>query len=402
MGPHLDGVDVDKPPRNIVAVHPSAELYGADRILAECLASIPRADITLIIPREGPLIAYLAGRLPNINVVVDRRLPIVFRKLLSIRGSLHFMRNIIYFGMRLRTLNKQLPIHLLYVSTTQTFAVSLLARMFRVPCIVHVHEIIEHPAIVFEVTSNVIARCASRVICVSNAVRQNLMRSRTALARADKFVVVHNGIDGFYGMARSTTEIREKKIVFSLFGRIKPEKGQWLLIEALRLLSPHELGRIEVNIVGSALAGSEYLERDLLNRIRGAHLADVVSVLPFREDISDILRASDVCLVPSIMQDPFPTTVLEAMSAGKLIIAAAQGGIVEMLTHEVDGLLIQPGSAESLASCISLVLNRIELIEALGVAAQRKFQEMFTAMQFRNRFCTAGLGGVNGESSPTF
>jgi glycosyltransferase involved in cell wall biosynthesis len=102
------------------------------------------------------------------------------------------------------------------------------------------------------------------------------------------------------------------------------------------------------------------------------------------------------------MEDPFPTTVLEAMSAGKPVIGTRTGGIPEMITHGLTGFLIPPKSPEELAFHIRLLLNRADLIRTLGDDGRSRFEERFTIERFMHRFRTAILGGFDGtiESAP--
>ncbi len=387
----------------ILAVHPSAELYGADRILAECLVCFLDWDLTLVVPTDGPLIPYLRGRFPTLEIVIDPTLPIIARKFSTIPGTIRFLKNWIRFALWLKQKNGRSPLKLLYVSTMQTFSASLIARLLRIPCVVHVHEILEQPRAVFEITTSVVALCANRVICVSSAVRRNLLRNSRAAARSGKFIVVHNGIREIEQPRAPRETVQDNgRIVFSLFGRIKPEKGQWLLVEALAHLTQEELSEIEVKIVGGVVRGKEHLVGELNETIERAGLKGTVSVLPFTKDISTLLRMSDVCLIPSIMEDPFPTTVLEAMAAGKPVIATTVGGIPEMITHGTDGLLCAPGSPEELASCIRLVLNRPSLVSKLGANARCRFEESFTIEQFTRRFRVAVLGGCDEATGATF
>lgn len=393
---------MNKPSGHILAVHPSAELYGADRILAECLACLSDWDITLIVPRDGPLIPYLRERFPALEIVIDPTLPVIARKFSTIPGTIRFLKNWIRFAWWLKQKNGGSPLQLLYVSTMQTFSVSVIARLLRIPCVVHVHEILERPRAVFEITTSVVALCANRVICVSSAVRRNLLRNSRAAARPEQFIVVHNGIREIAHPPASGETVQDHgRIVFSLFGRIKPEKGQWFLVEALAQLTQEELSRIEVNIVGGVVSGKEHLVGELSDKIERAGLKGLVSVLPFTQDISALLRMSDVCLIPSIMEDPFPTTVLEAMAAGKPVIATTVGGIPEMITHGTDGLLCSPRSPEELASCVRLVLNRPDMVRILGANARCRFEESFTIEQFTRRFRVAVLGGCDGATRAT-
>ena len=68
--------------------------------------------------------------------------------------------------------------------------------------------------------------------------------------------------------------------------------------------------------------------------------------------------------------DNFPTTVTEAMAMGCPIVAARTGGIPEQITHEVDGLLCEPGNPDDLADKIGLLLGEPALASRLGARAR--------------------------------
>ena len=79
------------------------------------------------------------------------------------------------------------------------------------------------------------------------------------------------------------------------------------------------------------MQGSEYLKTNLIQSITKADLQDVIEIKGFTNDISTLISSADICLVPSLMKDPFPTTVLEAMSVGKPVIATVHGGAAEAI-----------------------------------------------------------------------
>jgi glycogen synthase len=80
-------------------------------------------------------------------------------------------------------------------------------------------------------------------------------------------------------------------------------------------------------------------------------------------------------IVPSIWDDPCPTVVLEAMAAGRPVIASATGGIVDMVVDKVTGLLVAPGDASALAQAISSVLRDPQAAQAFGAAGRDRARE---------------------------
>ena len=80
-------------------------------------------------------------------------------------------------------------------------------------------------------------------------------------------------------------------------------------------------------------------------------------------------------VVPSVWADPCPTVVLEAMAAGRPVVAAASGGIVDMVLDGRTGLLVPPGDSDALASALSDVLRHPQKAAAFGVAGRERARE---------------------------
>ncbi len=95
-------------------------------------------------------------------------------------------------------------------------------------------------------------------------------------------------------------------------------------------------------------------------------------------DIIDLIRSARAVVVPSVCPDACPTVVLEAMAAGKPVVAAASGGIPELVVDGVTGVLFPPGDVAAMARAISAILEDPRAADALG-SAGRERARMFTA-----------------------
>src|SRR5258708_401766 len=94
-----------------------------------------------------------------------------------------------------------------------------------------------------------------------------------------------------------------------------------------------------------------------------------------------VLSAFRRCLfavLPSICLDACPTTVLEAMASGRPVVATTTGGIVDMIVHGENGLLVPPGDEYKLAEAMARLLNDDDLRVRLAAGAQERVQR-FTA-----------------------
>jgi glycosyltransferase involved in cell wall biosynthesis len=96
-------------------------------------------------------------------------------------------------------------------------------------------------------------------------------------------------------------------------------------------------------------------------------------------NVFNFMNAVDIMVLPSIGQEDFPNVILEAMSLGKTVIASTIAGIPEQIAHMQDGILVDPGSARSLADAIRSVVEDGDLRRSLASNAGRKFGQSFSA-----------------------
>jgi glycosyltransferase involved in cell wall biosynthesis len=102
--------------------------------------------------------------------------------------------------------------------------------------------------------------------------------------------------------------------------------------------------------------------------------ADWVGPLPHDEVVA-LFRSARAVVVPSVWADPCPTVVLEAMAAGRPVVAAASGGILDMVVDGSTGLLFPPGDAAAMASALTRLLNEPETAQAFGAAGRDRARE---------------------------
>jgi len=121
----------------------------------------------------------------------------------------------------------------------------------------------------------------------------------------------------------------------------------------------------------------ESLGQGLRRLVEQLDLGDRFFFLGFRHDIPDILGDLDVFVLPSISEG-FPLVVLEAMAAGKPVVATRSGGPDEMIRDGQDGFLVPPADAEALAAKICLLLEQPEWAATLAQEGQRKIARQFS------------------------
>jgi glycosyltransferase involved in cell wall biosynthesis len=179
--------------------------------------------------------------------------------------------------------------------------------------------------------------------------------------------------------------------VISMFARIEPMKGQADFVRCLGRLVETRPDLYGV-MCGPADKGSAYWRR--LQELVRTHGLEERLVVP--GDVRpphkhDVVAASDVVVHPSHAES-FGLAVLEAMAGGKAVVAAATDGPRLMIEDGVDGVLVEPGDVDALASAVGRLLDDDGARRRIGAAAMRaaerhgvddmvrKFEELWDAV----------------------
>jgi glycosyltransferase involved in cell wall biosynthesis len=140
-------------------------------------------------------------------------------------------------------------------------------------------------------------------------------------------------------------------VLIGTLGRLdEPKKGIPVLFSAARLLS-RDFPRLRLAIVGEGPARAE-----LEDRAAREGVSHRVVFAGLRRDVPEVVRAFDLLVQPSRWEG-FGLTLVEAMAVGTPIVASRVGGIPEVVTDGVSGLLVPPGDPQSLASACGRILG---------------------------------------------
>ena len=155
-------------------------------------------------------------------------------------------------------------------------------------------------------------------------------------------------------------------------GRLTPEKGHRYLIEALHLLNT----KFDRHNFTATILGDGALKADLAQLANHYQLSDRVQMPGFCNDIFSMLSTAHLFVLPSLHESS-PNALIEAMGVGLPCIASDVGGVLDLIDHQENGLLIPPRSSEGLAEAINCLLTDRELAAYLGHNARRSIEEMF-------------------------
>jgi glycosyltransferase involved in cell wall biosynthesis len=375
----------------ILAAQPFPDVYGADRVMLDAVLGLRDAGMepTLVLPEPGPMTAWLdAHELQYRSVAV----PVLRRALLRparLAGlAAHAPRDV---ALVRRTIS-EVGADLVYANTITLPHWILGARLSRVPVMAHVHESDDRirPGLVRALAAPLLA--ADRVVTVSEAVRRFLC---TAIPRLrDRTVVVYNGVEA--PADDFPLPLTEPRARLAVIGRLGPNKGQDLAVQAVDTLV--RSGRdVELVLAGDTFAGYEWFEADLRASVRRLGLERRVRFAGFVDDVWDLLRDTDLVLAPS-RADSLPLVVIEAMLAGRPVIASDVGGMSELIASAVTGVLVPPEDVPSLDASIRSLLDDPLRARRLGEAARATAVARFDLGRFRREMVEVAQSVLNPNS----
>jgi glycosyltransferase involved in cell wall biosynthesis len=322
---------------------PGAALLG-DRTRAGRLRGLPRRDVIDGVAVVHPRIPYLPG-VERLTALAPVNAPLYLAGLLPYLPALRGRFDVV------------LGTHLF----PDAWAAVAVARMLGLPCVVKAHG----------TDVNVVARWPS----VRPLLAATLHRARFAAgvsrplvdelvrlgAPADRAVLLPNGVDPtvFYPQgraeARRALALPERDRIVVYVGALEPEKGLRELCDAFARLRSLESVPVHLILVGEGSLAGELCARATQlgsgpGRLIFAGPQDLAGVARF-------LGAADLLALPSWAEGT-PNVVLEALAAGRPVVASRVGGIPDALLEGVTGVLVTPRDAEDLARGLRQALAR--------------------------------------------
>jgi teichuronic acid biosynthesis glycosyltransferase TuaC len=246
-------------------------------------------------------------------------------------------------------------------------AAALLSRELNIPFVVTVHgldaffdnQVHGYAGPWCHRVARMVYRTASRVICISDKVAEKVHSGARSPVSTS---VIYNGVDT---EIFSPTADDCSNVILSA-GNLIPIKGHELLLQALAVVLPR-YPQISCEIIGD---GPERKRMSVL--ARECKIGDKVSFLgrQSRKQVAEAMRRCALFALPS-RYEGLGCVYLEAMAAGKAVIACRRQGIDEIIQHESNGWLIEPGNLQELITALTVLLSNSQLRRQLGEAARR-------------------------------
>ncbi|MCH7397730.1 glycosyltransferase family 4 protein [Belliella sp. DSM 107340] len=373
----------------ILMLHGSSDLYGASKMFLLSIKSLQSkgAEVIVVLSEYGPLVDELNLLQVDLHIY---KLGIIRRKYFNAKGLLNRLLTIRRAKAYLSKMVSEKKIDLIYSNTSAVLVGGWVAKKMKIPHVTHLHEIIKSPNWLRKFLGKMINYTSSKVLAVSQAVKENW----GDVIAVEKIELVYNGIDQSKYL-QSGNQLRnelskptDSTILIGMVARVNQWKGQNYFLDIAKILS-HEHDNLHFVIAGDAYPGTEYLVDELILALRKSGIENQITYLGYRSDVEAILSGLDIFVLPSILPDPLPTTVLEAMASAKPVIATSHGGAKEMVLDGETGFLIPWDNAKKAASILSILINNPQKRVAMGKAGRDRVLEHFSIQAYLENFSYA-------------
>ena len=353
-------------PFNIMYLSSFGSLKGGGQVsLFHLVTNIDRAEFRpyVYLPTDGDLARQL--RMQDIDVIIQN-LP----RLSDLKIQRHF--KVLYKLIKLIDHHK---IDLLHTDGPRnTLYAGIAAKIKGIPLVWHVR------ASNRDRFDHLLYWFSTRLILVANS-----LRSRFDWIRNNsKFVTIYNGVSfpesedqKLSSGVRQAYGIEDKALLIVVIARIEPLKGQKYLIEACGRVKC-ELGDSHILFVGDIIDSEYFSECRELARKFG--IQDRITFSGYRNNVNQILNEIDIFVLPSLFE-AFPRSLIEAMGAGKPVVATDVGGCAEAVEDTVSGFIVPARSSMALRRKLYMLARDPKLRLKVGKAARVRAEKMFSIKQ---------------------
>ncbi|HEX9773967.1 MAG TPA: sugar transferase [Actinomycetota bacterium] len=359
-------------------------MSGAEQSLADLVIGLQRGPIEPVValPSDGPLATHLRAHGVLVrNVPMSRSLLETSRATLS-RSPFTAIARLGAFlvaSYRIWRLIRQVRPAVVHTNTLKTHLLAIIPCFLReTPLVWHMRDILPKGWLRRAVA---LAASAASVIVVPSRAVAECFRSNRRVYR--KLRLIPNGIRvADFAEAKRDKSMREamgvtaKQPVVGIVGRVAPWKGQDVFLAAAAMLANrHPTAHFAV--VGAVLFPENDVpfERQLHQMVAAHGLQERVTFLGW-QPAPEAMASMDVIVHASKEPEPFGRTLVEAMAAGKPVVAAA-GGAVQEIVPPSSGFIVPPGRPELLADALDRLLEDRTLRTRMGEAGRAVAESFF-------------------------
>ena len=370
-------------PVRILHVNHTSAMSGAEQSLVELLRFLDRRRFTsvLAVPAGGPLLPAAAAAGAGIRPLSIPRLK---RTRNPVRLAAHLL-SFVAIVPRLVLLARAERAQLLHAnSTTALVYAGPAARLAGLPCLWHCRDLVP-----LGIAGRRLAATCTTALAISHAVRDHLAAAGIPPA---KIRAIGHGVDtaayavadGGAAAARRRWGFPDNAFVVAMVGQCVPWKRHDVFLAAAARIAA-QCPRARFLIIGDDMFGDHpgYVD-GLRTQARDLQLGDRAVFAGPLGDMRPGYAGIDLLLHPA-EREPFGRVVVEAMAAGRPVVAVRSAGPAEILRDGEDGWLVPPGDSAAMAACALRAAADPALFAAVAARAQRRARQDFDAHDVTRR-----------------
>ena len=376
-------------PSPILFLEQQAYRAGAQRVLLEVLSAIEPDFLPIVgFPEQGPFVAEIRGRgvetfLYPLGRYRSGRKSIADMTKLPLRS--------LYCGLLLARMIHRRKIRLVYINGPRPLiAGALAARLAGRPSVFHLHLTMTRKEDIFMVARA--AKHVTRIVACSKTTAAALLAGHPEFNGLVQ--VIYNPVRRSSASECTSPPVADlqtyqsnaRELIVSVVGRITPQKGQHVVLEAASELTWR--GRsVHIVFVGAIDPHNpediSYLS-SLRSMATASGLERLISWAGYQEDPNPFYAGCDVVVIPSTVSEGLPMVALEAMQLGVPVIGSNVGGIPEIVRDGVNGFLFPPRNAVALADCVQRLWDDTGLLGQMKANAFATMDRRFSVESFRS------------------
>lgn len=379
----------------VLLANPGADLYGSDRMLLETVravvASGARAVVT--VPEEGQLVPLLEDAGAEVRRCPS---PVIRKSALSPLGLLRLAWEAARSVPQSWKLLRDVRPSLVLVNTLTAPLWLPLAKLAGTRTACHVHEAEDSVSRGVRTALYVPLVFADRVVVNSEFARSTMRHTARWLDR--RSTVVHNAVAG----PRQVTPPRrplDGPVRLLFVGRLSERKGPQVALEAVSLLKAQGTP-VTLRLLGAAFRGNEAFENRLRSAAADFSIVDEVSFLGFRPNIWEVVAEADVLVVPSVIDEPFGNTAVEAGLAARPLVVSDTSGLKEAVTHSSAAVRVPPGDPKAIADAVNDIRDHWERYAAAAEQDAVTLRSAFSSERYDSAILAALEWKTQGQATP--
>jgi glycosyltransferase involved in cell wall biosynthesis len=381
------------PPQNILIVHNNNDLYGGDKVLLELLGRLDRRRFVpfVVLPLDTRHINRFTPQLDKFGIeYCFIHLGVLRRRYFKPARVPRFALEVASGTRTILGMIKKRNITLVHTNTNTILAGAIAARLAGLPHVWSIHELILEPALVRASLHFVIPRMATKVVTVSRAVRDHMLKDTPGYANRFEFIAGSIDVEPFVNATgracvRKQWGVADDEVLVGMAGRVTRWKGQTEFAEMAKLLLSRQ-PKVKFAAVGGVFDNETAYLESFQQHVRELGIEQNLIIEDFRGDMPSVFAAFDIFVLPSILPEPFGLVVIEAMASGKPVVATAPGGPAETVAEGETGYLVEPGQPEKMAAAVEQLLTDTDKRARMGEAGRRRACAAFSLPRYVKEF----------------